>query len=282
MRRMCLALGAVAILAACSSREEISQTIGVEETAQTGDAADTAQVSLDRQEVVDPQPFEFTENEGDERTGEREFSYKWPRQVSAIPELEAAVEADYKRQLATQKENWAIAQEDCSADALPCRHNRLSLEWQVVADTPRFLSLSSNTSTYTGGAHGNYERSSTVWDRENGERLKPLQFFTSPADLDAVVGGELCEQLNAERARRRGGPVEPNADDWASACVPIENAVMFIGSSDGKAFDRIGVYYGSYVAGSYAEGDFEFTLPVTERLLEVVKPEFRNSFRAAS
>ncbi|MEL7319168.1 MAG: DUF3298 and DUF4163 domain-containing protein [Pseudomonadota bacterium] len=278
MRTRLALCGAVA-LAACSSPADMSQTIGVEETAQTGDGAETARETLERRVAADAEPFEFSETEGDDRTGMREFSYKWPRQVSALPALEAEFEADYERQLATQKKEWASAQQDCPGDFVSCRNNYLSLEWQVVADTPRFLSLSSNISTYTGGAHGNYGRSGSIWDRESGESLQPIQFFTSPADLDAAVGEELCERLNAERAKRRGGPVVSNADDWASACVPMEDAVLFLGSSDGKAFDRLGVYYGPYVAGAYAEGDFEFTLPVTDGVMETVKPKFRGAFR---
>ena len=268
-------------LAACSSPEDMGATIGVEEVAQTGDAAKTAQETPDRGGAARAQPFEFSETEGDEKTGMREFSYAWPRHVSAIPELKAAFEADYRQQLSTQKKQWAEALADCPGDFVACRSNTLSLEWEVVADTPRFLSLSSNIATYTGGAHGNYGRSALVWDRDDKRELEPLQFFTSPADLDAALGERACALLNAERAKRRGAPVEPDADDWASACVPMADAVLFPGSSDGKAFDRLGVYYGPYVAGAYAEGDFEFTLPVTSGVLKAVKPQFRDAFRIA-
>ncbi|MEM7703559.1 MAG: DUF3298 and DUF4163 domain-containing protein [Pseudomonadota bacterium] len=277
-----LALCGAVVLAACSSPEDMSQNIGVPETAQTGDGDETAQETLERRVPQDVAPFEFTETEGDERSGMREFNYKWPRQVSALPALKAEFEADYERQLATQKKDWASAQEDCPSDFVSCRNIYFALEWQVVADTPRFLSLSSSVSTYTGGAHGNYGRSGTVWDRENARRLEPIEFFTSPADLDAAVGDDLCKQLNTERAKRRGGPVEPNVDDWSSACVPMEDAVFFLGSSNGEAFDRIGVYYGPYIAGPYAEGDFEFTMPVTERVLDAVNPGYRGAFRTAN
>lgn len=280
MRTHLALCGAVA-LAACTSSEDMSQTIGVEDTAQTGDAVETAQETLDRKLAADAQPFEFSDTDGDEKTGMREFSYSWPRQVSAIPELKAAFEADYKQQLTTQKNDWADALADCPGDFVSCRNNYLSLEWQVVADTPRFLSLSSNISTYTGGAHGNYGRGTAIWDRKTGERLETLQIFKSPAALEKTLGRPVCEQLNRERTKRRGAPVVEDPSDWSSACVSMVDAVLFLGSSNGEAFDRIGVYYGPYVAGPYAEGDFEFTMPVTERVLDAVNPGYRGAFRIA-
>jgi hypothetical protein len=62
----------------------------------------------------------------------------------------------------------------------------------------------------------------------------------------------------------------------------MEDTVIFLGSAKGKAFDRIGVYYGPYVAGPYAEGDFEFTLPVSPAILAAVKPRYRAAFARGS
>ncbi len=36
--------------------------------------------------------------------------------------------------------------------------------------------------------------------------------------------------------------------------------------------------YTPYVAGAYAEGDFEFTLPVSPAMLRAVKPDYRDAF----
>lgn len=272
------ASGLCAALAACSSPEDMSATIGVEETAPPASAGESAQATLDRRVAADAEPFAFAETEGDEDTSYREFSYSWPRQVSAIAPLAAAFEKERASLLAEQKSAWAQSIADCPEEFAACRRNFLQVEWQVVADTPRFLSLSSNIATYTGGAHGNYGRGSVVWDREGEEQLDPAQLFTSTDALEKALGETVCKALNRERAKRRGAPVEPDADDWASACVPMEDAVLFPGSSDGQAFDRLGVYYGPYVAGPYAEGDFEFTLPVTGGVLEAVKPEYRAAF----
>ena len=51
-----------------------------------------------------------------------------------------------------------------------------------------------------------------------------------------------------------------------------------IGSSSGKAFDRVGFLIAPYLAGPYVEGSYEVTLPLTPGLLATVKPQYRASF----
>ena len=268
-------------VAACSSPADMSEDIGVEEAAAVEPAEESAQATLDRRIAAEAEAFSFSETQGNPETSFREFSYSWPRQVTAIAPLAAAFEKDRQALLAEQKALWAQSKEACPEEFASCRRNFLELEWQVVADTPRFLSLSSTIATYTGGAHGNYGRSSTVWDRAAEEQLDPVHFFTSLAALEEALGAAVCDTLNAERAKRRGASVTPDPDDWSSACVPMEDAVLFLGSSDGARFDKLGVYYGPYVAGAYAEGDFEFTLPVTAAVMEAIKPASREAFAIA-
>lgn len=266
-----IAVAAMAGLLACSSPEEMGQSIAGEETAQG---------ELERRVAAGAKPVAFTDAE-EVPNGMREFGYGWPAQVSAIPALAAVLEARRDAALAEQKTFWAESLEGCPEDAVSCRNASFDLTWEVVADLPGYLSLSHSFSSYTGGAHGSYGRGSLVWDREAGAALEPAAMFVSPAALDAAMGEAACTALNAERAQRRGEPVDVQAGGWSNECVGIADTVVFLGSSTGKAFDRIGVYYGPYVAGAYAEGDFEFTLPVTDAVLAAVKPEYRAVFAAA-
>ena len=45
-----------------------------------------------------------------------------------------------------------------------------------------------------------------------------------------------------------------------------------------RRFDRIGLLAAPYVAGAYAEGSYEVTLPVTPKVLAAVKPEYKAAF----
>ena len=272
---------ACAALVACSSRSVMSDDIGRAGEARSESQGETAQGTLDRRLVAEAEPFRFADNQGDGENALRDFDYSWPRQVSAIPQLAAVFEQDLQTQLTDQKRRWEETKEYCPEDFISCRRDTFSLTWKVIADTPRFLSLSSSFSTYTGGAHGNYGRTSTVWARAGKAQLEPLQLFQSVAALEAALGKPACAALNTERAKRRGAPVLPDPGDWSSACVAMEDTVLFLGSSTGKSFDRIGVYYGPYVAGAYAEGSFEFTLPVTQSVIDAVKPDYKAAFALA-
>jgi hypothetical protein len=270
MVRMAAIVGCAGLLAACSSPEEMGEGIAAPQ-------GESVQEALERRVAADAEPVNFVDREEVENGG-REFSYAWPAQVSAIPALASELEERRSAALAEQKTFWNETLESCPPDGIACRNASFELEWQVVADLPNYLSLSSSFYTYTGGAHGNYGRNSLVWDREAGRALEPLALFASPAALETAIGTPACEALNRERAERRGEPVNVEAGGWFNECVSMEETVLFIGSSDGATFDRLGVYYGPYVAGPYAEGEFEFTLPVTRAVIDAVKPEYREAF----
>lgn len=273
--------GAALVCAGCSSPEEMGEAVGapVAAAAQSGEASSTPPPAPEAPEPPAKTARAFVMDDA-ERDGEAErvFTYNWPREASAIPALAAMLGAKRDASLAEQKEQWADAREACPPNAGACARNQLEIGWQVVTDIERFLSLSSNVYSYSGGAHGNYWRTSLVWDREAKAALDPEALFVSAEALEAAISEPACEALNQERAKRRGQPVPSNASEWPDACPPIADTVIFLGSASGTDFDRVGVYYAPYVAGAYAEGDFELTLPVTGAVLGAVKPEYRDAF----
>ena len=92
-----------------------------------------------------------------------------------------------------------------------------------------------------------------------------------------MIQPPFCTELDQERGKRRGEPVKGDGSMFHDCIKPSEQTVI-LGSSTGKAFDKIGVLVGPYAAGPYVEGDYEFTFPVTAKLLAAVKPEFRDAF----
>jgi len=258
-----LALLAGLVLAACSSPEDIAQATASAEAKASGGAAGTAKA-------------EAFEDNAEKDGGKREFAYKWPASVSAIPALAQRFAAERDKALAEQKTDWdsALAEfagEDCAG----CKALSFSKEWQVVADLPRYLSLSADIYLYTGGAHGNSGFDALVWDREAGTAIDPRAMFVSEAGLQEALGEAWCTALKAERGKRLG---EDYAADDIFPCPDIAQLTLLVGSSDRKAFNRIGLIAAPYVAGSYAEGPYEVTLPVTEAVLAAVKPEHKAAF----
>jgi hypothetical protein len=65
-----------------------------------------------------------------------------------------------------------------------------------------------------------------------------------------------------------------------NSCPPISDATVLVGSSTGRAFDRIGIWFGPYVAGPYSEGAYELDFPVDAAVLRAVKPQYAGAFAA--
>ena len=137
------------LLAACSSPEEIADTASV---AQSPDVP-----AVPTPPVPTPGKTDFTDKaiKGD---AAREFAYSWPAEVSAVPALVERLTVERDKLLAEQKADWEESLREFAADDCGgCVNRDFQKTWEVVADLPRFLSLSASFYAYTGGAHGNGE-----------------------------------------------------------------------------------------------------------------------------
>lgn len=255
------------MLAACSSPEAIAEAANLDQTAApAAPAAPPAPV---------PGTVAFTDNATKGEAG-REFSYAWPAEVSAVPALTQRFTAERDKLLAEQKADWDEAlREFAGSDCAGCVNRSFEKTWEVVADLPRFLSLSASFYAYTGGAHGNGAYDALVWDREAEAAFDPKAMFRSSEALQGALGEAWCAALKAERQKRLGGDY---SDDGFFQCPPVADLTVLVGSSNKQAFNRIGLLAAPYVAGSYAEGTYEVTLPVTPAVLAAVKPEYKAAF----
>ena len=263
------AMALLASLPACSSPDEIAAETGTAPDAATATATATA-------EAPKPVAVAFTDNAGKDDAA-REFSYSWPAEVSAIPALVERFTAERTEILAEQKAEWEEAKREFAGeDCVACINRSFEKSWDVVADLPRFLSLSASFYAYTGGAHGNGAFDALVWDREAGKAFDPKDMFRSDAAMQDALGAAWCKALKAEKMERMGEDYSP--DDSFFPCPPVSDLTVLVGSSDKQAFNRIGLIAAAYVAGSYAEGPYEVTLPVTPKVLAAVKPEYKAAF----
>lgn len=263
-------MAAALVLAACSSPEEVAGA--------TATATTSAEAAATAAAPAKPQAVAFEDN-AEKDGGTREFAYGWPAKVSAIPALAERFTAERDKVLAEQKADWESSlAEFPGEDCVSCKSLSFSKEWKVVTDLPRYLSLSADIYLYTGGAHGNSGFDALVWDREAGEALETRALFISDAALEDALGAGWCKALKAERQRRMGADF---VDDGFFPCPDTTQLTVLLGSSDRKAFNRIGLIAAPYVAGSYAEGPYEVTLPVTARVLAAVKPDYKAAFALA-
>ena len=207
-----------------------------------------------------------------------EFAYSYPAKAAAVPGLKALLDKRLDASRAELEKQAKADQAEAKQNDYPYRAHSASTEWQVVTDLPRWLSLSAEMYDYNGGAHGMTYYDAILWDREQNLARQTSDLFISKAALSAVIREPFCAALDKERAKRRGEPVNRNSGDQFDECIdPVEHT-MILGSSNGRTFDRIGVLVEPYAAGAYAEGVFDVTLPVTERILRSVKPVYKDAF----
>lgn len=257
---------ALLTLAACSSPEEIGAEVGVEAQASTGAVAKAEAASADGARSVK------------EETDLYQFEQSWPGEVGAIPALAAKLDADGKE---SRKQLIAEAEEDrrmAEEGDFPYRAHSYAETWKLVADLPGWLSLTEDFYAYSGGAHGNYGLESLVWDKQEETAMSGAEMFASPAVLQSALGSRMCDALDAERLEKRGTDYVSNGIDEFDQCPGVDEATVIVGSSNGKTFDRVGIWFGPYVAGPYAEGAYELNFAVDAKVLDAVKPAYRSAF----
>lgn len=207
------------------------------------------------------------------------FEYRYPAEAAAVAPLARWLDGRRATLIAELDKDTAEFRKEAEANGFPYRAYESTTAWSVVTETPRFLSLSSEFYVYTGGAHGSPGFESIMWDKAAGQRLEPTALFISPTAIETALGPAFCDALDRQRAARRGAPVV-RSDDPFNDCPKVAETTLILGSTDRRAIDRVGLLVGPYVAGPYAEGTFDITLPVTRAVLTAVKPAYREAFAA--
>jgi len=147
-------------------------------------------------------------------------------------------------------------------------------------ESPRLLSLSRTYWAFTGGAHGNGSTTGLLWDRGFGKEISFASLFSSPSSFVPVLRASYCQALDGERVKRRGGDGKVNNGIGEFDSCPKFSDLAIIPSDsrhDGR-FDQIHLIAPPYLAGPYAEGDYDIVLPVRPQLIRLMKPQYRSSF----
>jgi hypothetical protein len=256
------------LAAGCSSPEEVAERTGVERTADAGARA-----------MSSPDGAKGSGMAVAEDNDLFSYAFSYPAQVGAHPELAKRLQAEAGKAKAGLVEAARAGQADAKAGGYPFNPHSWREDWKVVADLPGYLSLSGEFATYSGGAHGMYGLQSLVWDKQARVAMDGIALFRSPGELQAAIGQALCDALDKERLRRRGPDMEGGGGIFDD-CPGLHDATVLVGSSNGRTFDRIAVWFGPYVAGPYAEGAYELDFPLTEKMARAAKPAHAKAFGA--
>ena len=206
------------------------------------------------------------------------FVYSYPAAAGKIPQLKASLDARLEADRSKLDKDTRQFKQEAEADGFPYRAYAYQTDWAVVADLPGWLSLSAEKYSYTGGAHGMTVFDSLLWDRQAQVEREPLSLFRSGDALEAAIKPAFCDELDRQRARKRGVEFDRANPGMFDECIGLTSTTVLLGSANRKTFDRVGFLIPPYEAGPYAEGSYEVTLPVSEAILQAVKPEFRGSF----
>ena len=208
------------------------------------------------------------------------FAYAYPAQAAGIPALKAQLDAEKDKARSSLVVEAQQGRDAAKRSRIDFKSYDRSVEWSVVTDLPGWLSLKGESYDFSGGAHGNSGTAQLLWDKTAGRSREPLALFTSKAAFDAALGQAYCAALNAQRSERREAKVNPASGDPFDKCLLPSEVTVLLGSGDKAHFTRIGLIADPYMAGPYAEGSYEVTLPVTAALIKAVKPEYRSAFAA--
>lgn len=260
------ALAMAAALTACSPSDDkagaAKTTDGTEIAAQQDSAAAKASLVEQTDETLD-------------------FAYGYPAEAAAIPALAAKLDADREKIRASAASDAAQGMADAKANDYPVRQHIAKQIWQKVADTPRFLSLSAEAESYTGGAHGLIAFAAMLWDRQKNAEVDPKDIFTSASAFDLAVKNPFCAGIIAAK-KKKGVEIDTSADSVFDLCPRASEQTVWLGSSDGKTLNRMTIAIGPYVVGPYVEGVYHIDIPITPEIARVVKPEYADAVTSQS
>jgi hypothetical protein len=211
-----------------------------------------------------------------------ELEFSWSGEAAAIPalvrRLRAELASEKKKTIEGGRQEFAIREDSGSA----------GVGWQSITkittsgETSRLLSLSRQYYAFTGGAHGNGATTGFLWDRALAREIKFASLFSSPDRYTRVLRGPYCEALDAERKKRRGGDGKlGNGISEFDACPKLSDLALIPSATrHGGRFVNVHLIAAAYLAGPYAEGEYDIVLPVPPQLVRLIKPQYRSSFQA--
>ena len=133
-----------------------------------------------------------------------------PEPIKAYPELHERLYKDGETTLTAFLDQARKDRAEQSADGFPVPAYYQKIEWKISAQSPRLLSVYAEQNDFEGGAHPNTSFRALLWDKDKAALIPTAELFSSDADLKGV-DDYVCHQIEAQRARRSGQPVNETA-----------------------------------------------------------------------
>lgn len=201
------------------------------------------------------------------------FSYEWPKAVEKTPGIVAWFKKD---RTALYKEYAPLFNEPPEAGP-PLDSYENGTSWEVQTTLGNLLVLTGARWQYTGGAHGYHYTDSLIWDSKAAAPVPFAGLFTNPKAAEALLTPLYCRALDKERLAKRGEPT-PRDDIFGDCPKLFESGEVWPDKPVYGKFSRIGMSFGPYAVGAYAEGEYDLEIVIPKGLKQLVKPQYRALF----
>lgn len=203
-----------------------------------------------------------------------EIDWRWRMapETATAPALLAAMRGEALKEASRARAEAASDAASAKTAGFPFRRHAASVDWSLAADTQRLLALTGETSSFTGGAHGNIGFAVRIWDKAARRSLAFDALFTNWPQARAILQPAFCKAL-ADEQRQRIGTV-PRDDMHACPKLAEQPATPWGGPT--PLAGQMRVMVAPYVAGPYAEGSYIVSLPWPEAVRPLVKPVYRH------
>ncbi|MBC2778222.1 polysaccharide deacetylase family protein [Parasphingopyxis marina] len=207
---------------------------------------------------------------------EPSFEYHLPGAAMALPGLAEQLGAEREQaRMAFEERQAEQAQTAIDFPDYPAPPLIYSQDWGIAGLAGRLMSLASHIYRYDGGAHGNSEFAARLWDVEADRGTDFPNLFTDRYAAYAIVDRAYCPQLQAMQAERG---IAVDEDEFWGRCPLLHEQTIFPVGEEGGAFTHIAIRIAPYVAGPYVAGEFEIDVPVTQPLIDLLAPRYRDAF----
>ncbi|MGZ8362896.1 MAG: DUF3298 domain-containing protein [Caulobacteraceae bacterium] len=150
------------------------------------------------------------------------------------------------------------------------------VSWSVAAANPRLVSLLAVNYEDTGGAHPNHGYDAMLWDAVQQIEIKKDELFRPRGPADDAVKAALCDGIHKARAEK-GVEESPEVQEgWPCPDWRDPDITLSPSTTPGK-FGGVTFVFSPYEIGSYAEGEYEVTLPQSV-LQPVLNPVWAGEF----
>lgn len=190
-----------------------------------------------------------------------------PKLPAGEPKLAHRLRAHLARQLKDYRKDAETAKKEAEAEKYEFRQYNLTVNWHVELDHPQFLSLINYTWIYSGGAHGNTNMETLIWDRKAQTAVPFNGLFANAGAAKrarTAMKAYAVKDLLRQKAKNLEVALEGFQDDQVVSGAASGLAIVTLEPSDqpGK-ISGIRLWYPPYAVGSYAEGSYESLVPHT-------------------